>query len=115
MTDAPIPAPQTVDTVVRAFTDAELALADITSSIAQFQSASDQLAAAGLASESATSRACRSIDAGRYGCHNGTNPDCDRGNIGYENRPDASFTHEYCTGADPRKRYGERSGANRAV
>jgi hypothetical protein len=54
MTDAPIPAPQTVDTVVRAFTEAELALADITSSIARFQSASDQLAAAGLASDAAT-------------------------------------------------------------
>jgi hypothetical protein len=54
MTDAPIPAPQTVDTVVRAFTEAELALADITSSITQFRSASDQLAAAGLASDAAT-------------------------------------------------------------
>lgn len=54
MTDTPIPAPQTVDTVVRAFTEAELALADITTSIAQFRSASDQLEAAGLASEAAT-------------------------------------------------------------
>jgi hypothetical protein len=54
MTDTPIPAPQTVDTVVRAFTEAELALADITTSIAQFRSASDQLDAAGLASEAAT-------------------------------------------------------------
>lgn len=40
-----------MDTVVRAFTEAELALADITSSIARFQSASDQLAAAGIASD----------------------------------------------------------------
>lgn len=54
MTDAPIPAPQTVDTVVRAFTEAELALADITSSITRFQSVSDQLVAAGLASDAAT-------------------------------------------------------------
>ena len=46
MTDTPIPASQTVDTVVRAFTEAELALADITTSIAQFRSASDQLEAA---------------------------------------------------------------------
>lgn len=53
MTGSPIPARQTVDTVVRAFTEAELALADITTSVAQFRSASDQLEAAGLASQAA--------------------------------------------------------------
>jgi hypothetical protein len=63
MTDTPLPAAQTVDTVVHAFTQAELALADITSSIAEFRSASDQLAEAGRASEAATRALASASDA----------------------------------------------------
>ena len=46
MTDQSLPAHETIDTVVRSFTQSELALADVTSAIAKFQTASDQLATA---------------------------------------------------------------------
>ena len=46
MTDQSLPEQPTIDTVVRSFTQSELALADVTRAIAKFQTASERLASA---------------------------------------------------------------------
>jgi hypothetical protein len=46
VTDQSLPAHKTIDTVVRSFTQSELALADVTGAIAKFQTASEHLASA---------------------------------------------------------------------
>ena len=54
MTDQSLPARVTIDTVVRSFTESELALADVTGAIAKFQTASEQLRSAEADNLSAT-------------------------------------------------------------
>lgn len=54
MTDQALPAAQSIQTVVQSFTQAELALTEVMAAVAQFRSASEQLASAEVRSEQAT-------------------------------------------------------------